>query len=227
MSAPVTTLIVEDHPILADALVALLRREPEFDVLEPVSTVSAALAAIAERDPRLVVLDQHLPDGVGTDVARAIRRDRRRASAVILTGDARDETLLAAIEVGVAGFIAKTEPAERIVSALKRAAAGEIVIAAADLARLLARQRDREQARRDREGVAGMLTSRDRDVLELMARGLDTKEIATHTGLAVNTIRGQVQNVIEKLGVHSRLEAVIRASALGLTRMEERNGLRT
>ena len=214
--SPVRTLVVEDHPLLADALTALLRREPDFEVLDPVTTVTHAKTAVAAHEPGLVVLDQHLPDGLGTDVARAMRSEGRRATIVMLTGDASDETLLAAIESGVTGFIAKSHPTDRIVALLKRAAAGEIVIPTQDLARLLARQREREVARRERERVDTILTPRDRQVLQLMARGHDTKEIATRTGLAVNTIRTHVQTIIEKLGVHSRLEAVVRANALGL-----------
>lgn len=219
--SPLSTLIVEDHPLLAEALVELLRRESEFDVIGTESTVTGALATIAEKLPAFIVLDQHLPDGRGTDIARALRRDRRSAIVVMLTGDASDETFLSAIEVGVVGFVSKARPAATIVELLKRAAGGEIVIATADLARLLAHQRQREQECNERERLGRSLTSRDREVLALMAQGQDTRAIATRTGLAVNTVRGHVQSVIEKLEVHSRLEAVIVASALGLVRLGE------
>lgn len=210
-------LLVEDHPLLAEALRTLLEREQVFDVAAVEGTVAGALASASRLSADVVVLDQHLPDGKGTDIARAIRRERIGGAVVMLTGDKSDETLLAAIEAGVSGFIPKSEPIERIVALLKQAATGEIVIPADDLARLLRRQRERERARQEREQVASSLSPRDRQVLDLMSEGLDTKEIADRLSLAVNTIRGHVQAIIEKLGTHSRLEAVLRAGALGLT----------
>ena len=134
----------------------------------------------------------------------------------MLTGAADDETLLAAIEAGVAGFISKSRPATEIIALLQRAAAGEIVIPVDDLARLLRHQRDRQSREREKQRITKELTPRDREILDLMAQGVDTKEIAARTGLAVNTVRGHVQAVIEKLETHSRLEAVLRAAALGL-----------
>ena len=118
----------------------------------------------------------------------------------------------------MSGFISKAVPAWQIVELLKRAAAGEIVIPATDLSRVLSAHSAARQADRDRTRVAHALTPRDRVVLDLLARGRDTREIAERTGLAVNTIRGHVQNLIEKLGTHSRLEAVVRAQSLGLVR---------
>lgn len=215
-------LIVEDHPLLGEAMDALLRREPEFDVIGVSATLADARRALAETSPALVVLDQHLPDGKGTDLARAIRDAGRGTTVVMFTGDASDDTLLAAVEAGVAGFLSKADNSHTIVSLLRRAAAGEIVIPAHDLGRLLLRQRDRELTRRERARVGADLTPRDRDILQLMAEGCDTKEMASRTGLAVNTIRGHVQTVIEKLQVHSRLEAVLRATSLELIRPGER-----
>jgi DNA-binding NarL/FixJ family response regulator len=218
LDAPRRVLIVEDHPLLAEALDLLLRRQDGFSVIGTESTAAGALAAVARERPDLVVMDQHLPDGKGTDATQAIHRRDRAIKVVLLTGDARDETLLAAIEAGVAGFIPKSESVANIVSLIGRAASGEIVIPIEDLTRLLKRQRERQIRERERQRVEEDLTARDREILDLMAVGVDTKEIATRTGLAVNTVRGHVQAVIEKLDTHSRLEAVLRAAALGLVR---------
>ena len=209
-------LIVEDHPMLAEALQTLLERRAGFNVIGAESTIAGMLARIAHDAPDLVVLDQHLPDGKGTDSIQQLRQMSPRTQVVVLTADASDETLLAAVEAGAAGFIPKSEPAARIIALLSRAAAGEIVIPVDDLARLLARQSERQARERERRRVAGELTPRDREILALVAAGIDTKEIAARTGLTVNTVRGHVQSVIEKLDAHSRLEAVLRAAALGL-----------
>ncbi|HET7700942.1 MAG TPA: response regulator transcription factor [Candidatus Limnocylindria bacterium] len=215
---PARTLIVDDHPLLVEALVALLSRSTALTVVGAAGTVAEAVALARERDAELVLLDQHLPDGAGTDAARLLRDSGRSVAVVLFTADASDETLLAALEVGVAGFISKREPTGRIVGLLERAARGEIVIPAEDLARLVKHQRDREAERRQRERFATALTPRDREVLQHMSQGLDTRAIAEATGMAVNTVRGHVQMIIEKLETHSRLEAVLRAYALGLVR---------
>jgi len=213
---PRRVLIVEDHPMLADALQTLLERRAGFNVIGTESTIAGMLAHVARDAPDLVVLDQHLPDGKGTDAIHAVQQRSPHTQVVVLTADASDETLLAAIEAGAAGFIPKSEPAARIIALLARAAAGEIVIPVDDLARLIARQTERRARERERQRVASELTPRDREILTLIASGIDTKEIAARTGLTVNTVRGHVQSVIEKLDTHSRLEAVLRAAALGL-----------
>jgi two-component system nitrate/nitrite response regulator NarL len=209
-------LIVEDHPMLAEALQTLLERRAGFEVIGSESTVAGLLEHVARDAPDLVVLDQHLPDGKGTDAIQQIRQRDPRIQIVLLTADAGDDTLLAAVEAGAAGFISKSEPAARIIALLSRAAAGEIVIPVDDLARLLGRQSEAQARDRERQRVAGVLTPRDREILSLIAAGVDTKEIAARTGLTVNTVRGHVQSVIEKLDAHSRLEAVLRAAKLGL-----------
>jgi DNA-binding NarL/FixJ family response regulator len=211
-------LIVEDHPILAEAFQRLLGQDARFAVIGAAGTIAGALETVARERPDLVVMDQHLPDGKGTDAAQAMRRRFPTIQIVMLTGDASDETMLAAVEAGVAGFIPKTTSPKKIIQLVGQAAAGEIVIPTDDLTRLIRHQRERESLRRERDRVGAELTNRDREILDLMASGLDTKEIATRTGLAVNTVRGHVQAVIEKLETHSRLEAVLRATALGLVR---------
>ena len=202
--------------MLAEALQTLLERRAGFSVIGAESTIAGMLTHVAHDAPDLIVLDQHLPDGKGTDSIQRIRQMDPRIQVVVLTADASDETLLAAIEAGAAGFIPKSEPAARIIALLSRAAAGEIVIPVDDLARLLARQSAQQARERERRRVANELTPRDREILALIAAGIDTKEIAARTGLTVNTVRGHVQSVIEKLDAHSRLEAVLRAAALGL-----------
>ena len=216
--APQRVLIVEDHPLLAEALEGMLGREATLSVIGIEGTIAGALATVAREKPELVLMDQQLPDGRGTDAAQAIHRSDPEVHVVMLTGNTDDETLLAAIEAGVSGFISKGRPAAEIIALVLRAAAGEIVIPVDDLARLLRNQRERQSRERERQRIANGLTPRDREILDLMAEGVDTKEIAARTGLAVNTVRGHVQAVIEKLDTHSRLEAVLRAAALGLVR---------
>jgi DNA-binding NarL/FixJ family response regulator len=211
-------LIVEDHPMLGEALELLLSRDARFRVIGRESTIAGAIDVAARIRPDLIVMDQHLPDGVGTDAAKTIRRREPKILVVMLTGDASDETLLAAVEAGVAGFIPKSRSASEIISLLGQAASGEIVMPVDDLARLLQRQDEKRAHEHERQRGGTELTTREREILDLMATGSDTKQIAFRTGLSVNTVRGHIQAVIEKLATHSRLEAVLRATTLGLLR---------
>jgi DNA-binding NarL/FixJ family response regulator len=161
-------------------------------------------------------MDQHLPDGRGTDVARVVRQHDPQTTVVMLTGDTSDDTLIAAVEAGVAAFIPKSQSAATIVELVRRAADGEMVVPRDDLLRVLRRKAEDAAHTNERERTAKQLTPRDREILGLMAGGANTKEIAERTGLAISTVRGHIQTVNEKLFTHSRLEAVLRATELGL-----------
>lgn len=218
MTPSVRVLIVEDHPIVADGLRLTLSRAEDLEVAGTAGTVAEARALAAELAPDLVLLDHHLPDGTGAEAARAIRDAAPRAVLVMLTADASDDAMLSAIEGGVAGYLLKSEAVGGIVDAVRRAAAGEMLIPTATLASLLARLERRREREARRWELAERLTPREIEVLERMTRALDNKAIAEQLGISVATVRVHVQNVIEKLGAHSRLEAVLLAQENGVLR---------
>src|SRR5439155_9131802 len=130
----------------------------------------------------------------------------------VLTADTGESALLAAVQAGARGWLVKTAGAAQVIDAVRRAAAGEMLIPAAILADLIALQREQGE----RQQFAGSITPRELDVLDLMALGLDNRAIAERLVLSLTTVRGYVQNILEKLGAHSRLEAVVRARELRL-----------
>jgi DNA-binding NarL/FixJ family response regulator len=163
-----------------------------------------------------VLCDFHLPDGTGADVTRQVLAGLPEAKVVILSADSGDEAMLAAVDVGVSGYIDKSSDVPDIADRVRQVIEGEILIPRDTLARLFVRQRrvHAEQAERDR--VAARLTAREREVLGLVAQGFDSKTIARRLEIGIATARWYVQQVIEKLEAHSRLEAVARATTLGL-----------
>ena len=210
--APIRVLIVEDQRVLAEALSLSLQQESDIKVVGTANDAAGAERMVTERSPDVVVMDFHLPDRDGLAAAREIHRRRPGVPVIMLTGDTSDEILLAALNAGVNGFLVKDEPYADLISSVRRAAEGEVVWPADRLARLLAKGK-RPQA----EGDAGAkLTAREREVLALMCEGLDNKSIAARLGISLTTVRGYVQGVLEKLGVHSKLEAVVLASRTGL-----------
>ncbi len=213
---PIRVLIVEDQRTLADSLRLALGIDPLLEIVATAGTVAEAIRRAREREPQVVLMDHFLPDGTGVEAAIAIRRERPTAAVVMLTGGSSDEVMLAALEAGVSGYLLKTEPAATIADAIRQAAAGEMLVPPGTIAALIARGRERAARQAAHARRLTSLTAREREVLALMAAGLDTRAIAVRLHLGLNTVRGYVQNILEKLDAHSRLEAILHANAAGL-----------
>lgn len=216
MSDRIGVLIVDDHLAVAESLQVLLAREADLDVGEIATNGTDALRIASERPPQVVLMDQSLSGESGVEVAAAILAAHPRAAIVMLSGAMSQDELVAAVEVGVSGYLLKTTPAVEIVKAIRHAAAGEILLPPDELASLLRLGRERTRERDERQRNLPQLTRREQEVLALMASAADAARIAGALNISVNTARGYIQNILEKLGAHSRLEAVVRATELGL-----------
>ena len=216
MNGRIKVLIVDDHLAVAESLQALLSREADLDIGEVATNGTDALRMAAERTPEVVLMDQNLSGESGVVVAAAILAAHPRAAVVMLSGAMTQEELIAAVEVGVSGYLQKTTRAVEIVKAIRRAAAGEILLPPDELASLLRLGRERTRQRDERQRNLPQLTRREREVLVLMAAAADAERIAEELKISVNTARGYIQNILEKVGAHSRLEAVVRATEMGL-----------
>jgi DNA-binding NarL/FixJ family response regulator len=195
-------LIVDDHVMVSEGLANLLGAEADMAVVAAVPRADDAIVAARRYRPDVVLMDYELPDGSGIDAAASILDEAPDTQVVMLTGSTNEAVLLAALQCGCAGFVTKHKATEEVVSAVRAAHSGEAVISPAMLARLLSTLTHRS-ARRTRA-----LTSREKEVLGLLARGLSNAEAADHLFLSVHTIRHHVQNILAKLGAHSKLEAV-------------------
>jgi DNA-binding NarL/FixJ family response regulator len=158
-------------------------------------------------------MDYELPDGDGVSAARAIKAVVPDTHVVLLTSNADEDVLVAAIEAGAAGFVTKHKPAAEVTAAIRAAAGGEMLVSSDMLARLLPRM----NRAAERKGAYD-LTARELEVLELLAEGTPNHELGARMGISRNTVRNHVQNLLTKLGVHSRLEAVALATREGLLR---------
>jgi two-component system, NarL family, nitrate/nitrite response regulator NarL len=207
--APIRVLVVEDHRVIAEALSALLQREPDVEMVGVTATVQEALRVAREASPNVILADFRLPDGTGADIAAAVRHRRPRQSVVLLSAVDTVAALLAAVEAGAKGYLLKSRAGSEVLDAVRRAARGEMLIPAAVLADLLAQ-------RGEQAVLLGALTDRERDVLKLMAEGLDNSAVAERLGIRYGTVRSHVRNLIGKLNAHSKMEAVVRAEELGL-----------
>jgi DNA-binding NarL/FixJ family response regulator len=130
--------------------------------------------------------------------------------------DDSDELMLAALEAGASGYLVKTASGADVAEAVRRAAEGEILIPARELATLLTRRRLQARRQTERSRRLDSLTPRERQILGLMAEGMDNREVARRLGVSYATVRSHVRNLLGKLGARSKLEAVVRAVDWGL-----------
>lgn len=207
-------LIVEDHQVVAEGLELALSRVPDISVVATAGNIAEATAHCVQLRPQILLMDEHLPDGSGAAAARGLMKMQPDLRVVMLSADASDETLLAAVEAGASGYLLKTESAATVADALRRAAAGETLFSAATLQRLLRSRRRSDDAAKERP----VLTPRELAVITLVAEGLDNDQIAERLGIELSTVRHHTQSVLSKLDVHTKLQAVLKAHDLGLLR---------
>lgn len=206
----ITVLLVDDHQVFNESLARLLEEREGIEVVGTAITGAEAIEAAHELQPSVVLLDYDLPDRDGASVAAEIRRGRPETMVVMLTGSTDDDTLLAAIEAGCTGFLTKDRAAADVAAAVRGAAAGEALISPEQLARLL------PKLRRSGGPVGLTLTPREQEILRHLAEGEVNKVIAANLHLSVHTVRNYVQSILNRLGAHSRLEAVSIAVREGL-----------
>jgi DNA-binding NarL/FixJ family response regulator len=203
---PIRVLFVEDHQLLAEALSAMLAREPDMEVVGVAGSVAEAKALARERLD-VVLMDYRLPDGTGAEATRAIKARWPVARVVMLTAVKDDETVLESIQAGADGYLTKDRAADDVVQAVRAAYAGETLLPRSvivEIARRVAAAKERS----DDRPMIEPLTPRELEVLRALTDGLSTPEICEKLYIAPNTLRTHVQNIMGKLRVHSKLEAV-------------------
>jgi DNA-binding NarL/FixJ family response regulator len=216
VSEPTTVLVVDDQRLVRDGLCALLSREPGIEVVGAVGTAAEAVEQVALSRPDVVLMDYGMPGGDGPVATATIHARHPGVAVVFLSGDDGEGALFAAVEAGAVGYLAKSETMVQVADAVRRAAAGEMLVPPEVLTRLIQGQRQRAVDERTRERLVDGLTARELEIMRLIAGGLDNQEIADHLHISYLTVRGHVRNVLYKLGCHTKLAAVARAVQNGL-----------
>jgi DNA-binding NarL/FixJ family response regulator len=213
---PIRILVVQDHPMLATAIVEILEGAPGLSVYAVARTgADAVLLATRERF-RVALMDYRLPDMNGAEAANLIRTACPDTAIVFHTSDDTEEAVLDAISAGASAYLSRSATPEEIVEAVRRAAQEEVLIPVALFAKAVARQRRLAVEETQHEKRLAEFTSRELDVLRLLGEGYDTATMARHLEIAPHTVEWHVRHVIEKLQVHSKLQAVLAATRLGI-----------
>ena len=207
-------VVADDHETFRAGLIALLQTAPGVEVVGEAATGEAGLDVVRDVQPDVVLMDVNLPGIDGVEATRRIVDAHPHVAVLVLTMHDDDETVFAAVRAGARGYLLKGAPRAELVRAVTAVAAGEAIFGPA-IARRLVAFFDRPPARPD-PAAFPELTDREREILELIARGRSNAEITAELVLSPKTVRNHVSNVFSKLQVRDRAEAIVRAREAGL-----------
>jgi DNA-binding NarL/FixJ family response regulator len=210
----VRILVVDDHPLFRAGLRAALESDPGLRVVGEAETAQAALDAVAQARPDVIIMDLTLPDASGLDATRRLGELYPDVPVLMLTMANDDGSLLAALQAGAHGYLVKGSGREEVLHAVRTVASGGAAFGADIASRfstLVTGGRQRDVGR-----LFPDLTARECEVLGLVARGFDNRRIARELFVAEKTVRNHVTHIFEKLNVATRAEAVARARDMGL-----------
>ena len=217
----ISVIIVDDHRAFGEALAVALDKEDDLEVVVVAVDGESAAEEAEVRQPDVVLVDLQMPGIDGLETSRRIRAVSKETAVVVLTGSDDELALGRAIQAGAHGFLRKTAAVQDLAQAVRAAHRGEplnghdeVEFALRRLRRLRARDDDIDQ-RFDR------LTPRELQILQLLAESKTPDEIATELAVSRNTLRTHIQNILMKLGVHSKLDAIVAAIRLGRVNTED------
>ncbi len=208
---PVRIVLAEDHSLVREGTRHILEQHPDLTVVGEAEDGQEALALVERLQPDVAILDIQLPKLSGIEIVRRMKGSSPNTKALMLTAYDDDDYVLALMEAGATGYLLKTSRASELVEAVRSVHEGESVLhptIAAKVARLWARGHVLARAMHGEQ-----LSHREREVLELAARGLRNKAIAEKLVISVRTVEGHLTSILSKLGVSSRLEAVLYAAS--------------
>lgn len=200
-------LIADDHELFREGLRVVLDLRPDFEVVAEAANVAETVAAHAQHQPDLTLLDLQLPDGTGIDALKIIRKTQPDARVLMLTTYDGDEDIHRAMTAGASGYLLKSIPSKQLEAAIRAVIEGRQYLPPAVAERLAER------------AAFQILTARELEILALVARGLSNKDVARVLAANEFTVKAHVRNILAKLGVETRTEAAILAVQRGLVQI--------
>jgi DNA-binding NarL/FixJ family response regulator len=207
-------LLVDDHATFREPLAFMFEREPEFEVTAEAGSLAEARGMLEGID--LAVVDLHLPDGNGTELIGELRAANPDGAVLVLTASAEREAYARAVEAGAAGVLHKSVRIKEVVGSARRLMAGEPLLSTDEVVELLRLAGRRREENHEAQRTVESLTPRELEVLGLLAEGLSDKEISERLNVGIGTVRNHAVNIFNKLGVHSRLQALLFAVRHGI-----------
>jgi two-component system nitrate/nitrite response regulator NarL len=209
---PIRIVVIDDHTLFRRGIISLLAQERDFAVVGEAADGFEGIRAVVAQKPDVVLLDLNMPGISGLDSLAAILKEAPGAQVVMLTVSEDAEDLVSALRIGAQGYLLKNIDGEFLVRSIRRAADGESVISPEMAGKLM------RQVRTGAPGVqpADVLSPREREILQRLAKGGSNKEIARDLDLAESTVKIHVQHILRKLGLNSRVQAAVWAIENGI-----------
>ncbi|HEX3128145.1 MAG TPA: response regulator transcription factor [Thermoanaerobaculia bacterium] len=210
---PIRIVLADDHPLILDALVNLLRAEDGFEVAAICANGAEALDAVRRHRPDVLILDLRMPGLDGLAVLRAIAGESLPTRTILLTAEIQESEILEAMRLGVRGVVLKEMASGSVVQCVRKVHAGELWLEKRSAANLIEKMARREEGAS--ESMA-LLTSREKEIVILIGRGLRNKEIAARLSIGEQTVKVHLSHIYEKFGVDGRLALLRYAEDKGL-----------
>jgi NarL family two-component system response regulator LiaR len=207
-------VVVDDHPIVRDGLVAVLSTQPDFEVVGEASSGPEAIQCVSASRPDVILLDLEMPDMDGVETLQRLREIDPALRVIVFTAFDTDERIVKAVRAGAQGYLLKGVPRDEIFNAIRVVHAGGALLQPVIASKLL------RQVTRDAQPEPDLLTERELDVLRLMAQGQMNKEIAAALVISERTVKFHVSAILSKLGAGNRTEAVTLAAQQGLIELK-------
>lgn len=214
MSTHIRILVADDHPVVRDGLVTILSTQPDFEIVGEAATGAEVVHQVATLTPDVLLLDLEMPEMDGVETLRVLRERGAAVRVLVFTAFDTDDRILAAVRAGAKGYLLKGVPREEIFHAVRIVHAGDSLLQPVVASRLL------KQVSGDGKPPPGLqpLTERELEVLRLLMRGLQNKEIAGELVVTERTVKFHVSSILRKLGAGNRTEAVAIANKHGLVK---------
>ncbi|HKA68379.1 MAG TPA: response regulator transcription factor [Actinomycetes bacterium] len=209
---PIRVLVVDDHVLFRRGLQMVLAQEPDIDLVGEAGDGAQAVSQAADLLPDVVLLDIRMPKRSGIEACAGIKEVVPSARILMLTISDEEADLYDAIKAGASGYLLKEISTDEVSAAIRAVAGGQSLISPSMASKLLSEFASMIKTKDEREQVpAPRLTDRELEVLRLVARGMNNREIAKELFISENTVKNHIRNILEKLQLHSRMEAVVYA----------------
>jgi len=204
----IRVLVVDDQELFRRGLVMLLSGEPDVEVVGEAGDGDTAVALAAETTPDIALLDVRMPGMPGAQTCVAVRQASPGTRILMLTGSDAEADLYAAVRSGASGYLLKDSSIDEVAQAVRLVAGGQSLISPSMAAKLIDEFKQMSKAESEDQAL-GRLTDRETEVLRLAARGLNNRDIGRELFISENTVKNHVRNILDKLQLHSRMEAVM------------------
>ena len=196
--------LVDDHPFVLKGLISYLKTQEEIDVVGKAETGEKAIKEIKKMKPDVAIVDLRLPEKNGTEITKEIKSEGLKTEIIILSSYNRDQEVIEAIDAGALSYLMKDSSPQKLVEAIKAAEKGEPVLHPRVAKKIMQRAAGKKV-------VSEPLTDREMEVLSLLVKGLSNKEIADNLYISTRTVKSHVSNILRKMDVKDRTQAVIKA----------------